>query len=133
MAFIQSDNVVQTFPSDRTNEAFCDAILPGGAKSRFLDLQAHITDRFTNGVAETAIVVHEHIFCVSFPGKGFPDLLLRPALVRVSRDVKMKNFPTLMMITKKTYKILNPIVGTVKKSMAAMLYLANIRNRTRKH
>ena len=119
MAFIQSDNVVQKFPSDRTNEAFCDAILPGGAKSRFLDLQAHITDRFTNGVAETAIVIHDHILRVSLPGKGFPDLLLRPELMRMGSDVKVKNFPTLMMDYKKHIQDLKPDRRD-RKSMAAI-------------
>lgn len=95
MPFAEHDDVIEAFATNRTDQPLDVGILPRTMKR---DPNVYEADSF-NAVGELAavdaIVVADEILRRGVKRKGFADLLSRPRRRWVSRDVEMKDAPSI--------------------------------------
>src|ERR1700676_3772157 len=117
MHLAQYNDVVQTFPPDRSDQPFGKAILPGrGRCNRFVS-NAHGAQSACDDGAIDPIAITDHVTRSPVPRKSLGDLACDPFRRRVGCDVDPDQLST---VNPKPYSSLKPMVGTANRSMAAM-------------
>jgi hypothetical protein len=91
--FIEYDNVIETFSTDRTDDALDVCILPGGSWCCDDLLNSHSPDALTESVAIRGVPVPQEVARSSVPRKGFSYLESKPYLCWMAGDLEMSNLP----------------------------------------
>ncbi len=120
MASVHRDEMVQQVAAATFDPSFRDAVLPRAFErgSHSPDLQR--PDRCGNLDPILTIPVQDQNRRSGFKWKRFPQLLDDPRTGRVFGNVEVQDAPTIMLMMKKQYSTPKVIVGTVKKSIAAI-------------
>jgi hypothetical protein len=90
----KDNQVVRALAANRTNDPFDERILPRRAGRADDVLDAHIGDTCTKRLSVNRIAIAHQVFRRGIARKRVDDLLRRPSLVGVARDIDMKNLPT---------------------------------------
>ena len=96
MTLIEDDDVIQTFPADRADQAFREGILPGGARGDEDFADAHGRDAASEGITIDRVPIAEQIFGRRVVGEGVDHLAGRPRGGRVIGDIDMDESPAVV-------------------------------------
>ena len=93
MSLVQHNHMIQTFASDRTNQAFRVRILPRRARRRNHFFEGHVADAPLKDVAIDAIAItnQESLRCIV--RKRLDDFLRRPSCRWMCCDVEVDDMP----------------------------------------
>src|SRR6476660_10125677 len=119
MHLAQDNDVVQALTSDRSDQPFGKAILPGRGWCGRLVPDAHGAQPACDDGTIDAIAITDHVTRSPVPRKSLGDLACDPFRRRGGCDVDPDEISAISTITK-PYSSLKPMVGTTNKSMAAM-------------
>ena len=93
---VQDEEVVQTFPSHRTDESFTDGIRSWGFEGGFNLLGSAGSGHGRKLFTILLVIVANEILGMLAPGCGFPKLLSRPGISWMAGNSRMLDFPSLM-------------------------------------
>ena len=97
MSRAEHNEMVQAFPSNRTNETLRLGVLPWAAGSRENLLYSERLNAATKCGAINAVTIAEEISRCIRLSEGFHDLLRRPFSRRMFRYVEVKHFPPFVL------------------------------------
>ena len=120
MALVEHNHMIEQVPSATANQALRYSILPRALEARSFGLYAEALDRVHNFVIEVRPVVEDEVSRRGVVGKASRNCWITQALVGclVTRKCRIRRRSCAM--TKKQYSTPKVIVGTVKKSIAAI-------------
>ena len=78
MCFVQHDDVIETFSSDRADDALCVSVLPRGARRRQYFLDSQIGNATANDMPIDTVTVSDKESWCFVEGKGLGKLLRSP-------------------------------------------------------
>ncbi len=87
MQLAEHDNVVKTFPPDRSDQPFGKSILPGRGWCGRLVPDAHGAQSACDDAAIDAVPIADQVVGSLIPRKGLADLACDPLRRRIGRDV----------------------------------------------
>ena len=93
---VEHDEMVQTFPSDRANEALAIRILPRGMRSREHLVNPHRMGGCRERLAIDSIAVAQQVARCTIPGEGMDQLPGRPCCGGMSGYAKVKEAAAIM-------------------------------------
>src|SRR6266403_4346960 len=96
MPLAEHDNVVEAFPSDRTDQPFSISVLPWGARRRRSIANADCSHSLDEDLSIGPIPVADQIAGSLFPAACFRDLICDPFRGWMRCDAKPKNLPPAM-------------------------------------
>ena len=120
VVFIQSDYVIQQFPAAALDPALRNSVLPRTLDRSANTLDSHRSNCGGNLRAIFGVPVKDKKPGSELIGKGFPQLLDNPQARRMWGDVKVQDATAIVADERKQYSTPKVIVGTVKRSIAAM-------------
>jgi hypothetical protein len=88
---VEDDNVIETFSTDRADDALDVRILPRGSCCRDDLLNSHSPDALTESMTIRSVPVPQEVPRGSVPGKGLGYLEGKPNLCRMPCDLEMGN------------------------------------------
>jgi len=89
--FVDRDDVIEAFPSDRSNQAFDIARLPGGSRCREYFSDAHAADLSPKHVATDGVPIAKQVARSRIPGECLKDLICGPFSSRMGRYIEMQH------------------------------------------
>ena len=89
MRFVEDDDMIETFSSDRANQSFDVAVLPRRPWRDYDLLDSHMIESLLEVFAVYAITITNQVFRRIVEGKGFNDLLCGPSRRRICGDVEV--------------------------------------------
>jgi hypothetical protein len=93
---VEDDEMVQTFPSDRANEALAIRILPRGMRSREHLLNPHRMDGCRERLAINSVAIAQEVAWRAIPGEGLEQLSGRPFCGGMRGYAKVKESAAIM-------------------------------------
>jgi hypothetical protein len=112
MRLAQNDDVIQTLTSDRSDNPFGKAILPGRRWCNWLVSDAHGAKSACDNGGVDPSAVPDHITRSSIPRKCHGDLAWNPLPYRVGCNVDPYEISAMKPDDDKPYSSLKPMVGT---------------------
>ena len=104
-----------------SDPAFGNPILPRACRACARGFQAAGCKQLGYLFSKLAVTIKNRVAILTRFSKGLPQLLHNPRASRVFRHIEMNDPASAMLDDEEQYKTRNVRVGTVKKSMAAML------------
>ena len=120
MALIDDDQMIQAFPSDRSDQALNISVLPRRTRCSWSIPNSHGVQPLLEDLAKGAVTIANKMARRPVPGKGFGDLMRKPFCRRMRGHADMDQLSSSVMQTTKPNSILNAIVGTTNRSMEAI-------------
>ena len=96
MSFIEDDDMVETLPSDRTDQSFRVPVLPGRSERRRAVANAHRADTSLEYLAVDAVVIADQILRRRLPTEGLGQLPRHPFSCWMRRHVQAKDFASVV-------------------------------------
>ena len=96
MGFVNSNHVIDQFPTAATDPALSNSVLPRTMNRRPNGCDAQGTNRFENLSAVLAVVIENEEPRGQFVREGFAQLLHDPGARRMARDVEVEDVPPIM-------------------------------------
>src|SRR6267378_8608231 len=109
--------MVQTFPSDRANEALAIRILPRGMRSGEHLVNPHRMGGCRERLAINSVAIAQQVAWCTIPGEGLDQLPSRPFCRGMRGYAKVKESAAIIDRTRKTKSRRKVAVGTTKKSV----------------
>src|SRR6267378_2790917 len=109
--------MVQTFPSDRANEALAIRILPRGMRSGEHLLNPHRMGGCRERLSINSVAIAQQVACCAIPGEGLDQLPGRPFCRGMRGYAKVKESAAIMRQNQKNEEQTEVAVGTTKKSV----------------
>src|SRR6202171_3943263 len=97
VTLIEDDDVIETFAADRADDALDIGVLPRRSRCGDDLLDRPRLDRITEGLPICSVAVSQQKARRGVPGKGLGDLARQPGLCRISGDIEMDDFSSLMI------------------------------------
>lgn len=120
MALVRRNHVIQQISSTTSNPAFRHSILPGTANCCVQRFNTDASNCCRHLESVLRIVVQDEVIRIRNVRECFAQLLRDPVAGQVRCDAEVQDAPAVVGNDKKAIEDVNVIVGTVKKSMAAM-------------
>ena len=96
MPLVHDDDMVQTFPADRSDNTFAKWILPWRARHRDNLLNTQAVDPSLDPLTKNGIPIAQHVSWCGFERKSLHQLLGRPPSCGVRCNIEMHDVTTVM-------------------------------------
>ena len=96
MTLVEDDDVIETFATDRADDALDIAILPWRPRCSDNFLDGHRLSAIAEGLTIRRVAVSQQKSGCGVPGEGLGDLAGQPDLCRVLGDLEMDDFSSLV-------------------------------------
>ena len=120
MSLAQDHDVIETLASDRPDQPFCKAVLPGRPGRYGLVADAHGTNAALRDIAIDAVVISDQIAWCLIPRERLGELARDPFRGRILCHVNPDQRSAVQPDYDKGKSRLNPTVGATNSSMAAI-------------
>lgn len=120
MLFIQRNDMIQHLAAATADPALGHSVLPRTAHARANGLETTGLEKPEYIAAELRVTVEHDVPVATGKRQSLPKLLDDPIAGRVRRDIEMQNPPPIMLDYKEAKNTRNVMVGTMKKSNAAI-------------